>query len=548
MNKLPLFQKGRSGGIQFNREENYASELFFVGFIFFIIIFFIIIALRLFQLTVVKGEYYRQLSENNRIKELLIEAPRGQIIDRKGFVVAHNTVPDLKSDNDRIPSHRIYETPEVIAPLIGYRQLADQNDLKNDDCLQKLRLGDKVGKKGIERLYECQLRGTPGKKLVEMDARGQYLNTLTVLPPTPGQTIQLAMDWELQQKAYDLIKDKKAAVIGLNPQTGEVLIFASSPSFNPQLFEDGNSDAANYFTDEAKPLFNRVTEATYPPGSIFKLVVATAALESKAIDNTTIYEDTGLLHLGSLTFGNWYWLEYGRTEGPVDIVKAIKRSNDTFFYQAGAKTGVDEIKAWADKFGLGQKTGIGLNEADGLVPSPFWKEETLKDHWYTGDTYNMSIGQGFLDVTPLQIARLTAVFANGGYLCTPQLLKTEKGTCKKLPISDKTLSLIREGMKEACTPGGTGWPLFNFGINTVDPKSTSTMSANFKPIQTACKTGTAESSMAGSSIPHAWITVFAPYDNPQIVLTILVEKAGQGSDIAGPIAKGILSSYFSRAE
>ncbi len=506
-------------------------------------------------MTVVKGEYYRQLSENNRIKELLIEAPRGQIIDRKGFVVAHNTKPDIAIDSDRIPSRRIYETPMAIAPLVGYRQLADENDLKQDNCLQKLHLGDKVGKKGVEKLYECQLRGVPGKKLVEMDARGKYLNTLTVLPPTPGQTIQLAMDWELQQKAYNLIKDKRAAVIGLNPQTGEVLIFASSPSFNPQLFEDGDNSVANYFTDEAKPLFNRATEATYPPGSIFKLVVATAALESKAIDDTTIYEDTGVLHLGSLTFGNWYWLEYGRTEGPVNIVKAIQRSNDTFFYQAGAKTGVNNIKTWADKFGLGQKTGIGLSEADGLVPSPFWKEETLKDHWYTGDTYNMSIGQGFLEVTPIQIARLTAVFANGGYLCTPQLLKAGtninspgQSNCKKMPISDKTLGLIREGMKKACTTGGTGWPLFNFGINTLDPKSTSTMSANFKPIQVACKTGTAESSMAGSSIPHAWITVFAPYDNPQIVLTILVEEAGQGSDIAGPIARDILKDYFGRNE
>ncbi len=557
MNKLPLFQKGRSGGIQFDRDNNYTSEIVLFGYFLFVIVFLVVLALRLFQLTIVKGEYYRGLSEQNRIKELLIEAPRGEIIDRKRFVIAQNTLPDINLNKDRITSGRIYQTPLPIAPLIGYRQLADPHDLQQDNCLQKLKSGDKVGKKGVESLYECQLRGTAGKKLVEIDAKGKYLHTLTVLPPKAGETIQLAFDWQLQQKTYELIKDKKAAVVGVSPKTGEILVFAASPSFNPQFFEDGKTvDASRYFTDEAKPLFNRATEATYPPGSLFKLVVATAALEEKAITNETLFEDTGTISAGPLKFGNWYFLEYGKTEGMVDIVKAIQRSNDIFFYKAGEAAGVDKIKKWADILGLGKKTNIGFDEAVGLIPSPFWKAETIKDRWYLGDTYNMSIGQGYLGVTPIQMAMLTAVFANGGYLCQPQLLKIQNSesriqNCKKLPISDKTLGLIREGMKAACTTGGTGWPLFDFKIAIpIQPTRLyeASRSAAFQPIQTACKTGTAESSQTGSSVPHAWITVFAPYDNPEIVLTILVEEAGQGSDIAGPIARDILKAFFERSE
>jgi penicillin-binding protein 2 len=218
----------------------------------------------------------------------------------------------------------------------------------------------------------------------------------------------------------------------------------------------------------------------------------------------------------------------------VDIVKAIKRSNDIFFYKAGEKTGVEKIKKWAEIFGLGKITGVGLDEKEGLIPSPFWKEETVKDRWYLGDTYNLSIGQGYVGVTPLQMTVMTSVFANGGYLCKPELLKVQSSkfkvqNCKKLSISDKTINLIREGMKEACSTGGTGWPLFDFKV------------------QTACKTGTAETPDKTGQ-PHAWITVFAPYENPEIALTVLVEEGGQGSDVTGPISKELLKTYFERSQ
>ena len=295
----------------------------------------------------------------------------------------------------------------------------------------------------MEKLFDCQLRGQSGKKLEEIDARGKYLKTLDVVPPSPGDKIQLALDFELQKKSYELVKNVKAAIVVTNPKTGEILTSVSSPSFNSQDFEDNSSsNIQGYLTDKNNPLFNRVTEATYPPGSLFKLVVATAGLEEKAIDEKTEIEDLGSIKAGAATFGNWYFLQYGKVEGMVDIVKAIRRSNDIFFYKTGEKTGVDKIKKWADIFGLGKHTEIGLDEAEGMIPSTFWKKETLKENWYLGDTYNLSIGQGYVGTTPLQMALVADVFANGGFLCKPQLLKGEKD-CKKLPISQKTIDLIR---------------------------------------------------------------------------------------------------------
>ena len=548
MTKLPYFQKGDSKGLHFFTSNNQIVENAFYIYIAFIFLFLIVLFLRLFQLTIVKGNYYRTLSEQNRLREINIEAPRGKIIDRKGFVITQNLDPDINqkiepgllNNDQKIISKRIYKDPEAIAPLIGYRQIADQSDLKEDTCQNKLQLGNRTGKKGVEKLFDCQLRGRSGKKLVEIDAQGRYLKTVDVIPPTPGETIQLALDFELQKKSYELIKNVKAAIIVTNPMTGEILTSVSSPSFNSQDFEDNvSSNIQSYLIDKNNPLFNRVTEATYPPGSIFKLVVATAGLEEKSIDEKTEIEDKGSIKAGAATFGNWYFLQYGKVDGMVDVIKAIKRSNDIFFYKVGESTGVEKIKLWSDIFGLGKHTEIGLDEAEGIIPSTFWKKEVLKENWYLGDTYNLSIGQGYVGTSPLQMAMVADVFANGGYLCKPELQKIKNPeskikNCKKLPISDKTISLIREGMKQACSTGGTGWPLFDFTVGK-------------NKIQTACKTGTAESH-AKSGMPHAWITAFAPYDKPEISVTILVEEGGQGSDVAGPIAKEILKAYFERSQ
>jgi len=548
MNKLPLFSQEKTGKISFQPEKKFNLFFWLNSLIFLIIIFFIILFLRLFQLTVVKGNYYQHLARQNRLRELYIEAPRGKVIDRKGLTIAENLPADIQQNKARLTSKRVYKETQAVAPLIGYQQIADQNEIKNDACLNKLTLGDQIGKKGVEKIYDCLLRGRPGVKAIEVDAKGNYLKTLMVVPPIPGQTLQLALDLELQKKAYQLLEGKKGAVVAVKPATGEILALVSTPSFDPLKVE-------KYLSDQDKPLFNRATEGTYPPGSLFKLVVAAGALEEKVIDEKTEFEDTGSVQAGPITFGNWYFLQYGKTEGMVNVIKGIQRSNDIFFYKTGGRLGPEKIKIWAEKFGYGHTFNFGLDQSEGLIPSPFWKEEVLKEKWYLGDTYNFSIGQGYILITPLQATLATASIANNGYFCEPELLKIKDQrskikSCKKLPISDKTLTLIQEGMEKACSPGGTGWPLFNFKVSsfakaTEDKQSSS--SASLRSIPTACKTGTAESQSKDKN-PHAWFTVYAPFDKPEIALTVLVENGGQGSDIAGPIAKEILKTYFERKE
>ncbi|MEX1052754.1 MAG: penicillin-binding transpeptidase domain-containing protein [Patescibacteria group bacterium] len=532
MSPLPIIEKITSGNSSFKYSKSGGPSFLFFFYLAFIVLFFIFLGIRLFHLTIVKGDYYRRLADENRIQRVIIEPKRGDIIDRDGEIIATTIMGDTEKDEDRILSKRIYNSGEIASHIIGYRQIGDKSELENDNCKIKLKLGDKVGKKGIEKLYECELRGRNGEKLIELDARGNYLKTLTVLPPEAGKTIQLALDLDLQKIAYEQLKDKKGAIIAIKPKTGEILTIVSSPSFNPQSFEDNNQEAiTGLLGDDNDPIFNRVTEGTYPIGSVIKPFIAAGALEDKKIDENTKIEDTGFIKAGPITFGNWYFLEYGKTEGEVDVIKALKRSNDIFFYKVGELLSAPRIKYWLNVFGFGGKTNLEINHEEGIVPSPFWKEETLKERWFLGDTYNFSIGQGYMLVTPLQVVHATSVFANNGELCDLNLLKSNKSKCKSLGLSNKTIELIRTGMRDACATGGTGWPLFDFSVNS-------------KSIQTGCKTGTAES--VGKDKPHAWISVFAPYEDPEIVVTVLVENGGQGSDIAGPMAKEILKTYFSK--
>ncbi len=536
MNKLPSFEKFDSG-INFKAKEKNTFQTRMYIFPFMVIFLFIILSIRLFQLTVVKGSYYKFISENNRIREIPIEATRGTIKDRKGYTIAYSYAQGEKKI-------RAYNSGLAVASVIGYRTIASADAIKQDACNERIDSGDKIGAAGIEKVFECQLRGEKGKKLVEVNARGDYLKTLSIQPPIDGLPVVLSLDLELQKKTADLLQGKKGSLIVSKPQTGEILAMGSSPTFDPSMFETQNNEViTSYFTSPDQPLFNRATHGVYPPGSVLKPMLAAGGLQDHVIDQNYIVEDNGFIKAGPAIFHNWYYLEYGRTEGPVNVVKALQRSNDIFFYKLGQKLGEEGIKKWANKFGFGKKTGISIGDVDGLIPSPFWKKEQINEQWYLGDTYNLSIGQGYILSTPLQVNFATIPFANNGIYCKPSLLKIDKTDnpgikpkCKNLALSTETLTLVREGMKEACSPGGTGYPLFDFKakINGVE-----------QPISVGCKTGTAESHGEDAE-PHAWFTAFAPFDKPEIVVTVMIEKGGQGSEIAAPLAKEIFKTYFER--
>jgi penicillin-binding protein 2 len=305
-----------------------------------------------------------------------------------------------------------------------------------------------------------------------------------------------------------------------------------------------------------QPFLNRAISGVYPPGSTFKLVVAAAGLSNKIIDENWQVEDTGILKVGEFSFSNWYYTEYGGRDGQVNIVKGIKRSNDIFFYKLAEKIGVDKISQTAVKFGLNRRLGIDLQgEASGTVPTREWKLKEIGEQWYLGDTYHYGIGQGFLLTTPLQVNGWTSVIANDGLLYTPHILKNQKPiVIGQNLLDDNSMKLIRQGMIEACSPGGVAWPLFQFRVHNsklkIDGKDIlgvdlASGSADTRQITIACKTGTAEHGTADTK-PHAWITLFAPAYNPQIVVTVLSESSGEGSIVAAPIAKKILEEWFTR--
>jgi len=556
-----------------------------------LIIGVILIIARLFFLQIIKGESFRNLSDANRTKTIPIHAPRGIIFDSQGVPLVFNVpgfreVPDGTSSRDEkiklidrddalellskgktnleIDSLRNYPYKDVTSHVLGYIGQISKEELtrlqlppqsgggQEQKTFANYAGGDLIGKIGIEREYENLLKGLNGKELVEINSMGKVVRKLGQTDPIPGQNITLTLDIALQKAAFDAAKDvKKGAIIVSNPK-GEILVLLSKPSFDPNLFTmgEGYSSAeqnSSYqsisqilMDSENQPFLNRAIGGTYPPGSAFKLITAAAGLEDKVIDKNFVIEDTGILKLGAFSFGNWYFLQYGKTDGEVNVVKAIQRSNDIFFYKLAEMIGVDKLSQFAEKFGLGKKLSIDLaGEQAGIVPTDEWKRKAIGEQWYLGDTYHYGIGQGYLLTTPLQVNVLTQIIANNGVFYKPHLLKNEKLKIKNENfLSQNTSDLIREGMIEACSPGGVAWPLFEFKVQ----------SSKFKvdrKISIACKTGTAQHG-GEETLPHAWITLFVPAEKPEIIVTVLSEASGEGSNIAAPIAKKILEEWFSR--
>ncbi len=580
---------------------------------------FFILIWRLFDLSLVQGHYYRNLADGNRTRELVRHAPRGILRDRTGKELVRNipyyrllkpcssaSLDDCvtalsREEGDALATKglpagtflevdykREYVYPTQLSHVIGYTGEISETELKDE--YYKLRYysrGDRLGRTGAEAVFEEKLRGRDGKELVEVDAAGKILRILGRDKEIPGQDVYLSIDANLQEvAAASFPKDEKGAIVVSRPGTGEILALYSSPTYDINAFSFGltSDDYTQLLHDVDRPMFDRAIGGVYPPGSTFKLVTSLAALEEGAVSASTLVEDVGVLKIGPFSFPNWYFNQYGKTDGQVDITKALERSNDIYFYKAGEWLGITKLAAWSRKVGIGKPLGIELGgEASGLMPDPAWKKqqfasafdrEMRNDEWYVGDTYHVSIGQGYLLTTPLQVNVWTNIIANRGAVCIPTIQKAssekkQQSQCKEIVVKKAdTIDLITTGMRKACEPGGTGWPLFNFGIKKAgtEPVPPASGSASLTPVPVACKTGTAEFGDPKNHT-HAWFTVFAPLPSetqqngtklstmesqrsisgdPEISITVLVEEAGEGSTVAAPVAKKILEAWFTR--
>lgn len=511
---------------------------------------------RLGELQIIKGGYYKDLANGNRIRRIVIPAPRGKILAHAGEILADNTevkkkvvfdpkegyktIDDIKGASpDELISEweRKYPYGSDFGHVTGYvgQVSPDEVGKIDPDCLEKgpATTGSLVGKTGIEAQFNCELRGIDGSQLIEVNSAGKKIRVLGIKNPVPGSDVITTFDAGLQRKTALGMADKKGAAV-ITDGKGQVLALFSSPSYDPNVFVKDDfistKKRSELLTDPDLPLFDRAISGEYHPGSIFKIVTASAALEEGKIDQNFTYNDVGFIKIGESSYTNWFFTQYGRTEGEIGLVKAIARSTDTFFYKIGELVGVNLLDKWAVKFGLGTKTGLDLpGEANGLVPTPAWKRQLKGELWFVGDTYNIAIGQGDLTVTPIQANTLASVVASGGKLCDPRII-TGASPCKNLGINTQTLNEIETGMVGACSEGGTAYPFFGF-----EP-------------QVACKTGTAETNEKDKT--HAWFNAIAPAEvglgKPQIVTTILVEKGGEGSQVAAPIAKDIISYWVAR--
>lgn len=507
-----------------NQEHNYRKRLFIISLIVWLSLGVIVVSL--INKSIISHKYYDSLSKSNRVREEKVIAPRGIFIDRAGKALAEN------QSSQKFGFRRVYLYPKLTGHLLGYLSLPDTVNLQDYSCGAPALPNQFVGKVGLEKYYECLLRGKPGKIIYETNALGKKTRELARSEPKSGENIYLTIDLSLQIQADKAMKGRPGAIIATNPKTGEVLLFYSSPGFNSNQLTKEAGLYERLSLDEGKPLLNRLTLGLYPPGSVIKPILALAGLEEGVINKNTEYTDKGVYKLGGLEFGNWYFLQYGKTEGQVDVVKGIKRSNDIFFYHLGVEMGVNKINSWLKKFDLDkQEVKEYFPQAKGLLPNNNWKKKTLGEEWYLGDTVNLSIGQGYLLLNPLQLHTALSAIANNGRKCNLVFVKNGLRHCKSLDLNQEHLETVIDGMIQTCQSGGTGWPFFDFKVNQ-------------KSITVACKTGTAEST-SDKALPHAWFTVFAPAYDPEIILTVLVENGGEGSAEAAPIAKQILSQYFS---
>lgn len=568
----------------------------------------LILAARLWQLQIIQGAEYAAKAENNRVRAIELTAPRGEIADRLGVPLAGNrssfTVllyresiknadattrflagklavdpEDLESNLRRsrktglyrpipvkedagmedisiIEAHRrdhpeiqlvpaprrLYHHGALAAHLLGYMGEVTEEELKQK-VFPSADSGSLVGQSGIERMYNEALVGRRGERLVLVDSRGREVGFLGETSPVAGGNIRLTLDLGIQSAAEKALEGRVGAIVAMDPRNGEILAMASAPSFDPNAFSSrlSHDDWQSLLEDADRPLQNRCIQNSYPPGSIFKLVMAAAGLEEGLIDDTTSVFCSG----SEVYYGRRFHCGSSGGHGRVYLENAIAKSCNIFFYDLGRRLGISRIAKHASRLGLGEKTGIDLpGERSGIVPGPEWKKATSGEPWYPGETIPVSIGQGAVSTTPLQMLRAVCALANGGYVVTPHLLlEADRGGAdpewpvRRVAIDEGALGRIREGMWRGVNQGGTGRNAAVPGRDICGKTGT---------VQTVSKE--TQKRFPGAAVNHAWFAGFGSKENPEIAVVVFLENGGSGGGAAAPLARGIFEVFYSNKE
>jgi penicillin-binding protein 2 len=585
------------------------------GVMIVVLVLFVVLLLRLIYLQVVLGEEYYRLSVNNSIRLQTVDPPRGLILDRHGTKLAENRpsfdvtfipkdagdvgrvltelavhlqVPAedlmvkvkhsrglaafkpvlLKQDIGRdvlaIVEARRVDLPGVsvqvrlrrnyldgmsAAHVIGYLGEVSLEELKSGDH-PGLRSGDAIGKFGVERTYDDYLRGEAGGRQVEVNASGQVMRVLRTVSARPGHNVVLTIDRELQQRTEALLEGVAGAAVAVDPETGHILALASSPSFNQNLFVSGIASDTweSLVAHPFRPMENKAIQGEYPPGSTFKIVTALAGLEEKVIDENTVFDCAGMLPFAGREYRCWKKEGHGR----VDVRRALSESCDVFFYRTGQRVGVDRLAWYAKAFGLGARSGIGLDqEARGLIPTSAWKKKRFGVAWQEGETLSVSIGQGYNLTTPLQMALLTAAVGNRGIRYRPLLLQRVESVegevvfqavpqeAGRLPVSPRNLKIVQEGIWAAVNgERGTARRVHLSDIDIVGKTGTSQMIS---------RKDSGDDYTPPHLRPHAWFVCYAPALAPKMAVAVVVENGEHGSSAAGPIAREMVKAYLRKA-
>jgi penicillin-binding protein 2 len=568
----------------------WAPRVFSLGVI--VALLFALLAGRLWLLQAIHGQHYRELSEQNRIRDFSVPAPRGVIYDRRGQPLISNRAaftvsvlpmevrqparlaealsPVIGMDRDEIRAkieagrRRPFEPvplrrdvdktvvlsieenridlPGVVIEAEPVREYLHQSlaahalgylgEITEDELRGKpgYRAGDLIGKSGVERVYDDVLRGFAGRLRVEVDATGRPQRVLDRQTARPGRSLVLNLDATLQAVAEAQLAGKVGAVVAMDPRNGEVLALASAPTYDPTLFAGGISTASwkRLTGDRRIPLLNRAAEGTYEPGSVFKIVTGLTALSERVATRASVFHCTG-----ALVLGRWVFRDLA-AYGTVNFIRGTQVSCNVMFWTLGRMVGDAHLSRYAMGLGLGRPTGIDLSaEAAGFIPTAEWKQRTWKEPWYPGDTLNMAIGQGYVLTTPLQIARMVSAVANGGTLYRPRLVR------KVLSAGGTEV----RGVAPAGEPTGVTLPAdalqtMREGLRAVVAAGTGRAAA-VEGLEMAGKTGSAENPRGR---PHAWFVGYAPVDRPALVVVAFVEHGYRGGIVAAPIVKAMFEA------